>query len=155
MIFHDNPPAIRSQGPDSKASEITIAQLVSEVYEAASLCERSCIIRHLLRPLGLLALVGVADGVFAKLWLRNPTQGLQIQIEDALSVGASDIVALVEFVQQVSVETIDGLSQIVATSPTMATSVAAELLVMVLMWRLQYRRYETGGNDNSSSARVT
>jgi hypothetical protein len=48
--------------------------------------------------------------------------------------------ALVEHVQQVSVETVDGLAQLLARSPVLAGSAAAALLTSWLMQRARSRR---------------
>jgi hypothetical protein len=122
------------------APEVPIAQLVAQVYETAPLAERSRLLEHLLRPLGVLSLVAVADGIFAKIRFRSGWPEMNIRFEDAQNVQASDVIALVDRVQQVSVETLDGLAKMVIASPVLASSAAAALLVTVLMQRARNRR---------------
>lgn len=121
--------------PTAPASETALAQLVAEVYETAPPAVRSRLLEHLLRPLGVLALVAIADGIFAKIRFRGGWPDLRVRFEDAQHVRASHVVALVERVQQVSVESLDGLVQLLLASPMMASSAAAVLLVSVLLQR--------------------
>ena len=73
---------------------------------------------------------------------------MHIRFEDAQKVQASDVMALVERVQQVSVTSVDGLAKLLRTSPVMAGSAAAALLATVLMQRARTRRVGDGdGND--------
>ena len=52
-----------SNGLTSQAAEITIPELVAEVYEGAPATERGHLLEQLLRPLGVLSLVAIADGM--------------------------------------------------------------------------------------------
>jgi len=126
---------------------LSVPQLVGQVYAAAPAVDRSHMLEHLLRPLGVLALVAVADGVFAKIRFRGGWPDLHVRLEDAQNVQASDIVTLVDYVQQVSIHAVDGLAQMLATTPMMATSAAAGLLVTLLLQRARSRR----ANDTDSS----
>lgn len=121
-------------------SVLTVPQLIGKVYESAPAVDRSHMLEHLLRPLGVLALVAVADGIFAKIRFRGGWPNLHVRLEDAQSVQASDVVTLVDYVQQVSVQAVDGLAQVLAVTPLMATSAAAALLVTLLMQRSRTRR---------------
>ena len=114
-----------------------IGELVEQVYSGAPAPERRRLLQHLLQPLSLLSLFAVANGVFAKIWFRRGWQDLDIRIDDLDLVGAGDVVALVDFVQQVSVDTIDQLTQVVAASPELGASTAAALLVSVLVHRVR------------------
>jgi hypothetical protein len=82
--------------------------------------------------LGLLALFALADGVFARIWLRNGQDRFQARVEDALAVSGNDIATLVSYVQQSSVEVLDGLLQIINASPALAGSAAAMVVMLVL-----------------------
>ena len=117
-----------------------IGPLVEDVYRAAPASERRRLVEHLVQPLSLLSLFAVANGVFAKIWFRRGWQDLDIRLDDLDMVRAGDIAALVDFVQQVSVETIDQLTQVVAASPALGASAAASLLVAVLVQRIRKRK---------------
>jgi hypothetical protein len=133
-----------------QVSEITIAQLVGEVYESAPPVEKSRLLEHLLRPLGVLSIVAVANGIFANIRFRGGWQDMHVRPEEAQNVQASDVITLVNHVQQVSFHAVDGLAKMLAASPVMTGSAAAALLVTVLMQRARSRRAsDTAGIDDS------
>ena len=126
-------------GPD----EIAIPVLVGQVFEAAPASERGRLLEQLMRPLGVLSLMAVAGGVFASLRFRGGWQDFHVRLDDAQRVHAGDVIALVDHVQQVSVEAVDGLAQTLMASPIMAGSAAAALLVTLLLQRAR-SRHERG-----------
>jgi hypothetical protein len=128
-------------------SDISIPRLVGQVYQAAPPIERARMLEHLIRPLGVLSLAVVANGVFSKIRFLSGWPDLRIRPEQAEVVRADDVVALVDYVQQASTEVIDGLAQLVSASPVMTGSAAATLLIAVLVQRARSRR-----GDASSSA---
>jgi hypothetical protein len=119
-----------------------VAQLVGKVFESAPLEDQSRILEHLLRPLGVLSLLTVANGVFAKIRLKSGWTSTQIPIEDAKGVQPGAVTALVDYVQQVSIQTVDSLAQLLISQPTLMGSAAAVVLVSVLMKRSHFRRAE-------------
>lgn len=121
-------------------SDISIPQLVGEVFADAPLAERKRLIGYLMRPLGVLSLVAVANGIFAKARFHSTWPDMQLRPEDVRNVQPSDVVALVDRVQQVSVEAVDGLAQLLAASPVLSGSAAAAVLVAVLVQRSHSRR---------------
>lgn len=121
--------------PGCQASDLSVPQLVAQVYEAAPLADRRQLLERLLRPLGVLSLVAIAGGIFAKVRLRAGWQDFHVRIEDTLPVRPSDVVALVEHVQQVSIEAVDGLAHWLTASPALASSAAAALLATILLQR--------------------
>ena len=129
-----------SKKMDCQVSEISIAQLVGQVYESAPPAERSRLLEQLLRPLGVLSLVAVANGIFAKIWFRSGWPTMHVQFEDAQNVQARDVITLVNYVQQVSVHAVDGLADVLARSPVLTGSAAAALLVTLLVQRARMRR---------------
>jgi len=128
-------PVVRSQ---------MLARLVVNAFEAASPVVRRHLLERLLRPLGVLSLVAVAGGIFAKIPLRSNWQNLQVRIEDVQNVRSSDLIALVDHVQQVSVEAVTGVALMIAASPLMASSAAAVVLGIVLV------RHSRMGRPNES-----
>ena len=127
-------------GPQTATAPASIPELVGEVYELAPAPLRIRLLDQLIRPLGVLSLVAVANGVFARIRLRNGWQDLRIGIDDAWNVTGSDVSALVEHVQCVSIEAVDGLAEWLRTSPALAASAAAALLVTALTQRARLRR---------------
>ncbi|MBU1358375.1 MAG: hypothetical protein KKC79_03410 [Gammaproteobacteria bacterium] len=124
---------------DSSAEEVEIPQLVAQVYEVAPEAERGRLLEQLLRPLGVLSLVAVAGGIFAKIRFQSGWQDLSVRIDDIRGVRPVDIVALVEHAQQVSVEAVDGLAQLLMASPALSTSATAVLLAALLAGRARAR----------------
>lgn len=122
------------------ASDETIARLVGTVYECAPPEERGRVLDQLLRPLGVLSLFAISGGLFARLRLRGGWENFHVRLDDLQGVRASDVVALVDYVQQVSVDAVDGLAQLLATSPGVAGSAAATVLVALLLRRARLRR---------------
>ncbi|MBI2748284.1 MAG: hypothetical protein HYX43_02795 [Burkholderiales bacterium] len=122
------------------ASEAAIAQLVGQVYELAPPAERRRLLEHLIKPLGVLSLVAVANGIFASIRFRGGWPDLQVRVEDAQNVQARDVITLVNYVQQVSVHAVDGLAHLLAASPVMTGSAATTLLITLLMQRARNRR---------------
>jgi hypothetical protein len=123
-------------------SEAAIAQLVGQVYEIAPPAERSRLLEHLMKPLGVLALVAVANGIFANIRFRSGWPDIHVRVEDAQKVQVDDVITLVNFAQQVSVKAVDGLADILAASPGITSSATAALLITLLVQRSRTRRAE-------------
>ncbi|MBU0587706.1 MAG: hypothetical protein KJ852_03990 [Gammaproteobacteria bacterium] len=110
-----------------------IAQLIGRVYENASPLERCSILEQLLQPLGLLSLIAVANGTFAKLRLRGEWRRLHVSLEDVRSVKVSEVIALAEHVQQVNLDVIRQLAQMLVTPQMKTASTATSVLRTVLL----------------------
>jgi hypothetical protein len=122
-----------------------LIQLIGQVYELASPEVRRRLLAHLLRPLGVLSLVAVANGMFAKFRFGGDLQSLQVHVDDANAVGVKELTVLVDFVEQVSVDTINGLAGLLVATPGIAGTAAAVVLVSVLIKRAQSRRSGDSG----------
>ena len=120
--------------------DIRIPELLAQVYEAAPAVERCHLLEQLLQPLGLLSLAAVAGGIFASIRLRCGWQQLDVSLDDIQNVHAVDVAALVDHAQQVSVETVDGLAQMLASMPVLSGSATAALLVAMLLRRARSRQ---------------
>lgn len=134
-----------------QTSELSIAQLVGQVYECAPPAERSRLLEHLLRPLGVLSLVAVANGIFARIRFRSGWPEMHVGLEDAQNVQTGDVITLVTYVQQVSIQAVDGLADMLVASPVMTGSAAAALLLTVLVQRTRTRRAAEGADDDFSA----
>ena len=135
------------------ASEITVAQLVGQVHEAAPPAERGRLLEYLLRPLGVLALVANANGVLAKIRFRSYWPEVHVPLDDVNRVQAGDITALVDRVQMVSTDAIDGLAGIVSASPVLAGSASAALLVAMLVQKARAPRADDDDAPGPAAAR--
>lgn len=136
--------------PAGQASEASIPELVGDVYESAPPDERGRLLEQLLRPLGALSLFRIAGGIFVKARLNGGWQDLHIRLEDIQGIRANHVIALVEHVQQVSIEAVDGLAQMLTASSVLAGSAAAVVLASVLVQRSRGRR--RGAVEDASGA---
>jgi len=120
-VYSNAAPAVRSS---------MLAKLVGKVYQSAAPDDRGFLIRLLIQPLGLLSLLAVANGVFAKLRLQGGLSGLQTRLDD---VQVDDVVELASFAQQVSAQAMHSLAQWLSSSPALVSSAAAAILVKILL----------------------
>jgi hypothetical protein len=114
--------------PDAPLPDVP--QLVGEVYAQAPAPLRSSLVEQLMRPLGLLSLVAVAGGAFARLKSRSGWHDGPPPLEHLREISAGDVAALAEHVQQVSSDAIDALLQGLANSPLLAGSAIAAVLAV-------------------------
>jgi hypothetical protein len=119
--------------PAALETALSVPRLIGQVYESAPLSLRARIIEQLMRPLGLLGLMAIANGIFVGIRLRDRSAFPRVALEDATAIRPSDVVALADWAQQVSGEAIEGLTKVISTSPVLASSAAAAILVSVLM----------------------
>jgi hypothetical protein len=124
-----------------------LSKLVGKVYQSAAPDERGLLIRLLMQPLGILSLLAVANGVFAKLRLQGGLSGMSSRLED---VQVDDVVELASFAQQVSEQALHSVVQWLSASPVLVSSAAAAILVKILMDRAA-QRHE---GDRRSLARI-
>ena len=117
-----------------------VSTLVAAVYEEAPAAERKRLLEQLLRPLGLLSLLAVANGIFARIGLRGPWTPLQVQPDDLSQVQSSDVAALADYLQQLGIHTFDGLREVLSNSPALMGSAAAALLLAVLAQHMQRKK---------------
>ena len=129
-----------SASTTSRQSPHAIAQLVAEVFETAPVPLRATLLEQLIKPVGVLALAAISNGIFARIRFQNGWSDLHVRWEDAQKVQAKDVAALAERVQQVSLHSCDGLAKVLATSPMLTKSAAATVLLTLLFNAAQNRR---------------
>lgn len=139
--IHPDKPA----GPLPAPSSEEIAGLVGRVYASAPAEAKAPLLELLIRPLGPLALLAVAGGVFAGFRVRGGWRELQVHAEELQGVQPHDVVALADYAQQVSTEVLDGLSRWLAASPLLAGSAAAAALGALLLQRARRRAAREAG----------
>jgi hypothetical protein len=110
-----------------------LSNLVGKLFEIAPESERINLVAHLIKPLGLLSLAAIADGIFAKIRLRGGWIDVDVRLDDVRGIKSNDIVALTNYAQQVSTDVVHGLSHVFAASPVLASTATAALLVKILM----------------------
>lgn len=125
-VYESATPAMKNQ---------MLAQLVGQVYETAPNTERKRLVEHLMKPLGILSLTAVANGIFVKIRFKGGWSDGPARMDDAQGVQVGDVIDLANFAQQVSSEAIGGLAQMLASSPVLASSVAAALLIKIVLRR--------------------
>lgn len=131
-VYESATPAMKNQ---------MLAQLVGQVYETAPNTERKRLVEHLMKPLGILSLAAVANGIFVKIRFKGGWSDVPARMDDVQGaqgvqgVQVSDVIDLANFAQQVSSDAIGGLAHMLASSPVMTSSVAAALLVKIVLRR--------------------
>ena len=128
-VYESATPAMKNQ---------MLAQLVGQVYETAPNTERKRLVEHLMKPLGILSLAAVANGIFVKIRFKGGWSDVPARMDDAQGVPGvqvSDVIDLANFAQQVSSDAIGGVAHMLASSPVMTSSVAAALLVKIVLRR--------------------
>jgi hypothetical protein len=129
---HQFPAPHLTEAPDLNLGGDMLPALVAQVFEEAPLTERGRLLEQLLKPLGLLSLAAVANGIFARITMDQGWYQPKVSPENATRVDARDVIALVSHVQQVSVHAIDGLARVISASPVLASSAAAAMLLTLL-----------------------
>lgn len=122
-----------------------LAKLVGKVYETAPVPLRTRLLEQLLRPVGVLALVAIANGIFAKIRFQSGWPAIPLSAAVVQNVQTDDVVALAYRLQQISSDALSGLTQLLADSPSLAGSGAAAVLIALLLRRGQQRRAEDQG----------
>lgn len=117
-----------------------VSDMIGEIYVAAPPAERGYLLKQLMRPVGLLSLAAIANGVFASIRFQGGFKNLQANLEDIQAIQKNDVVALANYVQQVSTQALNELSQILMSSPTLARSAMAVVLIKILMDRAKISR---------------
>lgn len=124
----------------AEPSELVPA-LVAKVYEESSPQLRKRLLEHLLKPLSVLSLAAIANGVFANITLGKGWgwSTAHISSEDAQRVKTGDVLTLVHHVQQVSVQAIDSLAHILMSTPVLTGSTATAVLLALLAKQSTHR----------------
>lgn len=131
---------INKESPGRQLTPARVAALVGKVYAVAPAHERPRMLEQLLRPLGVLALVAVAGGAFARLRAQSGWREWRFTIEDVQQIRSIDVVDLAERVQLVSADALDGFAQCVMASPALAGCSIAALLVALIAQQGRSRR---------------
>ncbi len=132
-VFESSPP------PDKAR---LLNQLIGRAYDTAPTPVRQSLLEKLLRPLGPLGLASVAGGLFATLRFRDGWANLAVRPEDVQRISASDVVALADYVQQVSWNALLEAARVIAASPAMSGSGVAAVLTTLLIHHSIDRRRE-------------
>jgi hypothetical protein len=77
---------------------------------------------------------------------------VNVPLEDLQNVQVGDVVTLTTRVQQVSLQALDGLTQVLSNSPALMGSAAAAVLLTVLVQRARNRHAIEADDDAGLSA---
>jgi len=110
-----------------------------QVCTQAPETERERLLVALLAAAGLLSLVAVANGVFARIRLDEHWPSLRRLHDELARVQPTDVSALVKRLQFTRSDALDGLMQWAGTALVLASSAEASVLVALLMHRKRQR----------------
>jgi hypothetical protein len=105
---------------------------ISRLYVEASADFKTKLLECLMRPMGALGLVAVADGVFAMLRHRHGWQRLQVTAEDTFAVSADHVYQLAGYLQESAPEVFRQVGQLLADNPAALATVSGVLLLQAL-----------------------
>jgi|SRR5882757_966975 len=128
----DAPPRSEVREPYEGENESApdIPELISAVYDEAPASLRTRLLEHLLRPLGPLALVGIAAGAFGHLLYRLRHDAVHISPGDTRRITSQQVLELTRYVQQCSPDALSQIGALIADGPTdVATMSGAALLI--------------------------
>ena len=131
QVYDSSPPKVKNR---------MLNLLVGRAYEASPLQVRKSLLEQLIRSVGVLGLVGVAGGVFAKIRLRGGWPDIAVRLDDLQDIRTADVVALVDYVQQVSTGALTHAVQLLASNPALTSSGAMAVLMSIMLQRAPDRR---------------
>lgn len=129
---HHSPPAKPLPSELAEAHQEMLPVWVTGAYAESSPDLRARMLECLLRPMGVLALVGVAGGAFAQLRQRTGWQRLQITLEDTVTFTADQVLELATYVQQSTPDVFGQVADLLTSSPAALSSLSAALLMHAL-----------------------
>ena len=127
-----------SSAPKTKSRMLNL--LVGRAYASSPPAIRKSLLEQLIRSVGVLGLVTVAGGVFAKIRLRSSWPDIAVRLDDLQDIQTSDVVALVDYVQQVSTGALADAVQMLASNPALTSTGAMAVLMSIMLQRVPDRR---------------
>jgi hypothetical protein len=125
------PMTAQSDGDARSQQRFEIARVVSRVYRSASGALRADMLAHLLRPLGVLGLVAVASGAFARLVRRDGLVPDTISAEDMVRYSSEQIRELTLFVHEVNPDALQPLIEQLAQNGMGIAALSTAALVLL------------------------
>ena len=105
---------------------------VAGLYREAQAGLRAQLIERLMRPLGLLGLVAVADGAFAALRQRHGWMNAEITAEDTQSINADQVFELASCLQERAPEAFSLVAELLSSERAALATVSGMLLWQAL-----------------------
>jgi hypothetical protein len=107
------------------------ARLLARLYGSANHALKTRLVACLVRPLGPLALAGVAAGAFTALLSRSGAGGLSIAIDDAARFSQDQIAELARFVEQVQPDALWQAARLAAAHPSGVGAFSASVALLL------------------------
>ncbi len=120
---------------DPERQNQMLAQLVAKVFEGAPTALRVQMLEHLLSPVGVVALMTIANGLFTRLRFRGGWPDTHLRVEDVHTVRSEDVMALVLHMAPSHGAVLNALADVLLARPQMAGSGAAAVLLAILLQR--------------------
>lgn len=108
---------------------LLLPALLGQVFQEASPEDRSRLLAPLLQPLGLLALVAVARGIFARRLLSRNGRAATLRPQDTTDIQPQDVASLAQRVQQVNAQALYALVPVLLSLAQPAATEAAQRLL--------------------------
>ncbi len=127
------PEAERSLALRLRARRVArVARLLARTYRQAAPDQRVRLLSLLLRPVGPLALAGIAAGAFAWLLPAQPWKGVSLSVAEVERFSAGQVFELARYVEQKSPELLLQLPQLLTDPRLWFGSATAAMLWLLL-----------------------
>jgi hypothetical protein len=108
-------------------------RLLARLYASASEALRARLVDCLVRPLGPLALAGVAAGAFSAVVLRSGAVAIAVAVGDLARFSKEQVAELARFVEQVSPDALAQAAQLVTDNPLAVGAFSAAVAVLLAL----------------------
>lgn len=120
----------------SISHDTPLAPLVADIYVKAPPPQRLRLLNSLLRPVGPLALVGIAAGAFADLLPDTRWHAARATLDDTMRLSAGQVLELARYVEQKSPEVFAQLPKLLPEPRLWVGTLSGALLLLGLRaWR--------------------
>jgi hypothetical protein len=122
------------RGPADKPAArtaVSASRLAARLYTTASAPLRARLLACLMRPLGPLAVAGVAAGAFARFMNRYGIVDANIDLDDAARVSGDQVFELARFVEQVNPQALQQFAEAISASNLGLATFSASALVLL------------------------
>lgn len=113
------------------AAAVAAPRLVARLYAAAGVPLRARLLACLMRPLGTLAVAGIAAGAFAGFLYRRDAASMTVDLEDAARVSTAQVLELARFVEQVDPQALQHFAGLVSGSTLGLATFSSAALVLL------------------------
>jgi hypothetical protein len=114
-----------------QAALVAAPRLVARLYAAAGVPLRARLLACLMRPLGPLAVAGIAAGAFAGFLPRRDAAHMTIDLDAAARVSTAQVLELARFVEQVDPQALQHFAGLMSASPLGLATVSSAALVLL------------------------